>query len=94
MAAKLKTCSALLLTKGKGEDKEEEDEEVVEEPLKKKGKVISTKPAKPSTSVFTRRSSIIYCVIFYIYEDLKMYGTSMMTHTIPLKLGAKLLRKR
>ena len=94
MATKLKTCSTLLLNKGKGEDKEEEDEEVVEEPLKKKGKVISTKPAKPSTSVFTRRSSIIYCVIFYIYEDLKMYGTSMMTHTIPLKLGAKLLRKR
>ena len=56
--AKLKTSSTLLLTKGKGEDEEAEAEEELknEEPLKKKGKVIITKPSKPSTTVFTRRS--------------------------------------
>ena len=57
--SKLKTSSTLLLTKGKGEDGEAEDEEKLEEeePLKKKGKVIITKPNNPSTIVFTRRSS-------------------------------------
>ena len=47
------------MTKGKGEDEEVEDEEELEkeEPLKKKGKVIITKLAKPSTVVFTRKSS-------------------------------------
>ena len=55
--AKLKTSTPLLLTEGKGEDEEEEDEEKFEdeEPLKKKGKVIITKPAK--NIVFTRRAS-------------------------------------
>ena len=57
--AKLEKNSTLLLTKGKGEDEDIEDEEKLEEeePLKKKGKVIITIPAKPSTTVFTRRSS-------------------------------------
>jgi hypothetical protein len=57
--AKLKTSSTLLLTEGKGEDEELEDEDVEyeEEPLRKKGKVITSKPPKPSTAVFTRRSS-------------------------------------
>ena len=56
---KLKSSTPLLLTKGKCEDEEEgEDEEEFKkgEPLKKKGKVIITKLAKPSTVVFTRRS--------------------------------------
>ena len=45
-----------MLTKGKGEDEEVEDEEKSEdEPLKKKGKVIITKPDK--TIVFTRSAS-------------------------------------
>ena len=49
-----------MLTEGKEEDVEEvEDEEELEkeeEPVKKKGKMIITKPQKPSTIVFTRRS--------------------------------------
>ena len=49
-----------MLTKGKGEDaKEVEDEEESnkeEEPVKKKGKVIITKPPKTSTIFFTRRT--------------------------------------
>ena len=50
------------MTEGKGEDIEEgeaEGEEKLEEeePVKKKGKVIITKIAKPSTIVFSRRSS-------------------------------------
>lgn len=48
-----------MLNGGKGEDDEEEEDEEEsekEELLKKKGKVIITKPAKPSTIVFTRRS--------------------------------------
>ena len=55
---KLKTSSTLLLTKGKGEDEEVEDEEKLEEekPLKKKGKIIITKPTKPSIAVLTKRS--------------------------------------
>ena len=46
------------MTEGKGkyiEEGEEKSED--EEPLKRKGKVIITRPAKPSTIVFTRRSS-------------------------------------
>ena len=59
---KLKTSSTLLLTKGKGDDIEEdevEDEEKLEEdePLKKKGNVIITKPIKISTIVLTRRAT-------------------------------------
>ena len=53
--SKLKTSSTLLLTKGKGEVGDAEDEEE-KEPLKKKGKVIITKPSKPSTTIFTKRS--------------------------------------
>ena len=49
-----------MLTKGKGEDVEEakdvEECEKEEEPMKKKGKVIITKPSKASTAMFTRRS--------------------------------------
>lgn len=60
--AKLKqTSSTLFLTEGKGDDIEEddvEDEEKLEEvPVKKKGKVIITKPAKTFTAVFKRRAS-------------------------------------
>ena len=48
-----------MLTEGKGENKEAEGEEESkeEESLKKKCKVIITKLAKPSTVVYTRRSS-------------------------------------
>ena len=56
---KLKSSTLLLLTEGKGEDVEEAkdvEEYEKEEPLKKKGKVIITKPAEPSTAVFIRRS--------------------------------------
>ena len=53
------TRTPLMLTEGKGEDVEEsEDEEELEkeeEPVRKKGKVIITKPPKPSIAVFTRR---------------------------------------
>ena len=49
-----------MLTEGKGEDVEEaKDEEELEkekEPIKKKGKVIITKPPKPSIAIFTRRT--------------------------------------
>ena len=49
-----------MLTEGKGEDidevEDEDEPEEEEEPLKKKGKVTITKPPKPSTIVFTRRS--------------------------------------
>ena len=48
-----------MLTKGKGEDLDEakdEDESREELTLNKKGKVTITKPPKPSTIVFTRRS--------------------------------------
>lgn len=56
-------CSTLLLKKGKGDDVEEdnandEDEETKseeEDPIRKKGKVIITRPNKSSTIVFTRR---------------------------------------
>ena len=41
-----------MLIKEKGDDEEEE-----KEPLRKKGKVIITKPTKPSTIVFSIRSS-------------------------------------
>ena len=41
--------------KGKDEDAKDEEELEEEEPLKKKGKVIITKPSKPSTIMFTRR---------------------------------------
>ena len=57
---KLKKSTPLMLTEGKGEDieetKDEEELEKEEETLRKKGKVIITKPPKPSTAVFTRRS--------------------------------------
>ena len=56
---KMKLSATLLLTEGKDEDVEKvEDEEEFEkeETLKKKGKVIITKPTKPSTIIFTRRS--------------------------------------
>ena len=48
-----------MLTGGKGEDEKVEDRGKLEEEdiLMKKGKVIITKPVKPSTTVFTRRSS-------------------------------------
>ena len=57
--AKLKTSTPLPLIEGKGEDEEVEDKEKLEEeePLKKKGKVIITKPTKTSTIVFRRRAS-------------------------------------
>ena len=60
--AKLKTSSTLLLTKGKGDDIEEdevkdEEKSKEEEPIKKKGKVIMTKLAKPSNVVFIRRTT-------------------------------------
>ena len=49
-----------MLIKGKGEDVEqvedEEESEKEEESVRNKGKVIITKPPKPSTAVFTRRS--------------------------------------
>ena len=47
------------MIEGKGEEEEVEDEKKTqeEEPLKKKGKVIITKPTKPSTVVFTERPS-------------------------------------
>ena len=58
--AKRKTSTPLMLTKSKGEDVEEveneEELEKEEEPVNKKGKVIITKPPKPSIAVFTRRS--------------------------------------
>ena len=54
--AKLKSSTPLLLTEGKEEDDDEiEDEEESEkekEPVKKKGKVIITKPPKPSIAIF------------------------------------------
>ena len=57
---KLKSNTPLLLIKGKDEDDDEEEDEdeseKEEEPVKKKGKVIITKPAKPSTAVFTKWS--------------------------------------
>ena len=57
--------SPLILTRGKGDDIEDENkEEDVEEedleeekPPKKKGKIIITNPAKSSPIVFTRRSA-------------------------------------
>ena len=58
-AAKLRTAKGpLMLTEGKGEDEEgesdeEEESEKEEEPLRKKGKVIITKPQKQPTTVFT-----------------------------------------
>ena len=49
--AKMKSSTHLMLTKDKGEDVEEveddEESEEEEEPMKKKGKVIITKPPKP-----------------------------------------------
>ncbi len=50
-----------MLTEGKGEDEqgeevEDEEESEKEEPLKKKGKVIITKPTKPSTTVLIKMS--------------------------------------
>ena len=58
--AKLQSSTPLMLTEGKGEDideaKDEDESEEEEVPLKKKGKVTITKPPKPSTVVFTRRS--------------------------------------
>ena len=58
----MKISSTLLLIEGKGddiEDDEVQDEDKLEEVelLKKKGKVIITKPTKPSTIVFTRTTS-------------------------------------
>ena len=55
---KMKSSSTILLTKGKGEDEqgeevEDKEESKKEEPLKKKGKVIITKPTKPYTTIFT-----------------------------------------
>ena len=59
--AKLKTNTTLLLTEGKDEDCKDDvvgEEELGEEDLvRKKGKVIITKPTKRSTAVFTRRTS-------------------------------------
>jgi hypothetical protein len=60
--AKMKAASGtLMLTEGKGEDEgdleEEQETEKEPEPVKKKGKVIITKPSKPSTAVFTRKSN-------------------------------------
>ena len=61
-AAKLKTTEGpLMITKGKGEHEDdpndiEEESEKEEEPVRKKGEVIITKPPKPFTIVFTRRS--------------------------------------
>ena len=55
----MKSSAPLLLTEGKGEDayeiENEEEFEKEQETLKKKGKVIITKPTKPSTIVFIRR---------------------------------------
>lgn len=53
------TSTPLILTKGKGEDGEEEEdeEEQVTKPVKKKGKVIISKPSKPATTLFTRKSN-------------------------------------
>ena len=52
--AKLKSSTPLLFTEGKGEDddeaEDEEDSEKEDELVKKKGKVIITKPPKPSTT--------------------------------------------
>ena len=48
-----------MITEGKGEDEnesEEEESEKEEDPIRKKGKVIITKPPKPSIAIFTRRS--------------------------------------
>ena len=56
----MKAASAtLMLTEGKGEDEEEEEKksEKEPEPMKKKGKVIITKPSKPTTAIFTRKSN-------------------------------------
>ena len=58
---KLKSSAPLFLTNGKGEDEKgeevkDEEEYEKEEPLKKKGKVIITKPTNPSTTIFTQRS--------------------------------------
>ena len=52
------TEGPLMITKGKGEDEEDEPKELEKEvePVRKKGKVIITKPQKPTTVVFTRRS--------------------------------------
>lgn len=57
--------STLLLTKGKGDDVEDDVEDEVdetkleeeEEPIRKKGKVIITRPTKSSAAVFNRRTS-------------------------------------
>ena len=57
--------STLVLTEGKGDDMEEDEEndEVEEkkfekeEPIRKKGKVFIMRPKKLSTIVFTRRTS-------------------------------------
>ena len=52
----------LFLTEGKGDDEgneledEEEELEKEEEPVKKKGNLFITKPQKPTTTVFTRRT--------------------------------------
>ena len=61
--SKLKTAEgSLMLTQGRVEDEEDEleDEEEEsgkeEEPVRKKGKVFITKPQKPTTAVFTRRT--------------------------------------
>ena len=57
---KLKTTSGpLMLIEGKGEDEEESEEKESEkeaEPMKKKRKVIITRPQKQPTIVFTRRT--------------------------------------
>ena len=51
-----------MITEGKGEDEEDEskdDEEELEkeeEPIRNKGKVIITKPQKPTNTIFTRRT--------------------------------------
>ena len=61
--AKLETVEGppiIIKVKGKDEEDEPEDDEEEsekeEEPERKKGKVIITKPQKPTTAVFTRRS--------------------------------------
>ena len=51
-----------MLIEGKGEDEEDEpkdekeESEKEEEPIRKKGKVFITKPQKPTTAVFTKRT--------------------------------------
>ena len=57
--------STLLLIEGKGDDMKEDDAEdeaeetksKEEEPIRKKGKAIITRPTKSSTTLFTRRES-------------------------------------